>query len=293
MASYCALSSGSLSASCSASSTQDQALLERGVVLHLAVDHDRAGAVTHRRDDPPGVGDVLDAGGEDLVGDLDLLGVQRSRCRRSRAGRRCGTGPRTPPRRRCRRTGRSRGRSRASRRRRPCGRSCSATGPAGTSRAARRSARRRLVLRRVLAHQVAGVAAADAGRLHPAVGGEVGRAERDALHARAGAADLLDVGHAAGGLEDRVDQDRPGDAGLGLELGEQPVDVVDVLGALHLRDHDHVELLADLGHQRGEVVEHPRAVEVVDPGPQLGRPEVGRPRRSSPGPRARPPCCRP
>ena len=85
------------------------------------------------------------------------------------------------------------------------------------------------------ADQVAGVAAADAGGLHPAVGGEVGRAEREALHARGGAADLLDVRHAAGGLEDRVHQDRPVEPGLGLELGEQPVDVVDVLGALHLR----------------------------------------------------------
>ena len=43
-------------------------------------------------------------------------------------------------------------------------------------RAARRG-RRRIG---VLAHQVAGVAAADAGRLHPPVGGEVGRAERRA-----------------------------------------------------------------------------------------------------------------
>ena len=119
------------------------------------------------------------------------------------------------------------------------------------------------------------MAAADAGGLHPAVGGEVGRAEGQALHARAGRADLLDVGHAARGLEDRVDQDRPVEAGLGLELGEQPVDVVDVLGALHLRHHDHVELVADLGHERGEVVEHPRAVERVDPGPELRRPEVG------------------
>ncbi len=36
------------------------------------------------------------------------------------------------------------------------------------------------------------------------------------------------------------------DAGSGLELGEQPVDVVDVLGALHLGDHDDVEPVTDL-----------------------------------------------
>ena len=137
------------------------------------------------------------------------------------------------------------------------------------------------------------MAAADAGGLHPAVGGEVGRAEGEALHARAGAADLLDVGHAAGGLEDRVDQDRPVEPGLGLELGEQPVDVVDVLGALHLRHHDHVELVADLGDQGGEVVEHPRAVEGVDPGPELGRPEVSLPGDLDQARRGRPPCSRP
>jgi hypothetical protein len=74
------------------------------------------------------------------------------------------------------------------------------------------------------------VPAADARGLHPPVGGEVGRAERDALHAGRGAADLLDVGHAARGLEDGVHEDRPGQPGLGLELGEDPVDVVDVLG---------------------------------------------------------------
>ena len=61
------------------------------------------------------------------------------------------------------------------------------------------------------------------------------------------------------GLEDRVDEDRLLEAGLGLELREQAVDVVDVPRALDLRDHDHVELVADLGDERREVVEHPRA----------------------------------
>jgi hypothetical protein len=88
------------------------------------------------------------------------------------------------------------------------------------------------------------------------------------------AAQISSVGHAARGLEDRVHQDRPVETGLRLELGEQPVDVVDVLGALHLRHHDHVELVADRGHQRRQVVEHPRAVEGVDAGPELGLAEV-------------------
>ena len=126
---------------------------------------------------------------------------------------------------------------------------------------------------RVLAHEVAGVAAADAGGLHAAVGGQVGGAEAQALHARAGAADLLHVGHAARRLEDGVHEERLGEPGLRLELGEEPVDVVDVLGALDLRDHDHVELLAHLGDGGDEVVEAPRRVEAVDPRPEL---RVGR-----------------
>ncbi len=69
-------------------------------------------------------------------------------------------------------------------------------------------------------------------------------------------------------------EDRLADAGLGLELREQAVDVVDVPGALDLRDHDHVELVADLGDERRQVVEHPGALERVDPGPQLRVAEV-------------------
>ncbi len=140
-----------------------------------------------------------------------------------------------------------------------------ATGPAG------RSARGAPSSPRVLPHEVAGVAAADAGRLHPAVGGEVGRAERDPLHARRGLRDLLHPGHARGGLEDRVDLHRTRQAGAGLELREQPVDVVDVLGARHLRHHDDVEAVADLRHERHQVVERPRRVERVDARPQLRR----------------------
>ena len=56
-----------------------------------------------------------------------------------------------------------------------------------------------------------------------------------------------------------MDEDRPLQAGLGLELGEQAIDVVDVPRPLDLGDHDHVEPVADLGHELGDVVEHPRA----------------------------------
>ena len=113
------------------------------------------------------------------------------------------------------------------------------------------------------------MATAHAGGLHATVGGQVGRAERQALHAGRRRADLLHVGHAAGGLQDGVHEDRALEAGLGLELREQPVDVVDVLRSLHLRDHDHVELVADLGDRGGEVVEAPWRVERVHAGPQL------------------------
>ena len=130
---------------------------------------------------------------------------------------------------------------------------------------------------RVLAHQVVGMAAAHPCRLHPPVGGQVGGPERQALHPGRGAADLLDVGHAPGRLEDGVEEDRALEPGLGLELGDQPVHVVDVLGPLDLGDHDDVELVADLGDGRDQVVEAPRRVQRVDPGPELGGAEVDRP----------------
>ena len=118
------------------------------------------------------------------------------------------------------------------------------------------------------------MAAADPGRLHPPRGGEVGGAEAHPLHARAGGGDLLEVDDALRRLEDRVDQDRPLEPGLRLELGEQAVDVVDVPGALDLGHHHDLELVADLGDQRGQVVEHPGALQRVDPGPERGLAEV-------------------
>ncbi len=245
------------------------ALLDRRVVLHLAVDHHRTGPVTHGGDDQPGVLHVLHRGAEHPVGDGDLLGVQRPGPDAAEqegvaelvlAGDGVGDVAERP-----------------------------VVGVDPVHRARVDHPRDRVVpqvllvrralsvdvpVGRVLAHQVARVPATDARRLHPAVGCEVGRSEREALHARAGPADLLDVHHATCGLEDRVHQERLLQPGPGLELRQQPVDVVDVLGALDLGDHDHVELVADLGDQGGQVVERPRGVERVDPGPELGGPEV-------------------
>src|SRR5690606_36628177 len=76
---------------------------------------------------------------------------------------------------------------------------------------------------RILAHEVARGAPADAGGLHAPVGGQVGRAEGQTLHAGRGRADLLHVGHAAGRLEDGVQEDRAVEPGPGLELGDETV----------------------------------------------------------------------
>ena len=61
---------------------------------------------------------------------------------------------------------------------------------------------------------------------------------------------------------------------LGLELGQQLVEVVDVPGPLDLRQHDHVELGAGRRHDLQDVVEHPGRVERVDARPQPGLAEV-------------------
>ena len=71
-----------------------------------------------------------------------------------------------------------------------------------------------------------------------------------------------------------MDQDRALEPGARLELGQQPVDVVDVPRALDLRDHHDLELVADLGHQRRQIVERPWRLEAVDPGPERRRAEV-------------------
>ena len=76
-----------------------------------------------------------------------------------------------------------------------------------------------------------------------------------------------------------MDQDRPLELRLRLELGEQAVDVVDVPGALDLGHHHDLELVADLGDQGGQVVEHPGALQRVDPGPERRLAEVGLLRR--------------
>ena len=52
------------------------ACFQGGVVLHLAVEHHRAGPVRHRLDDPHREGDFRRIGGEDALGDGDLVRMQ-------------------------------------------------------------------------------------------------------------------------------------------------------------------------------------------------------------------------
>ena len=118
------------------------------------------------------------------------------------------------------------------------------------------------------------MAAAHARRLHAPRGGQVGRADAHALHARRRRRDRLDVRDAERGLEDRVHEDRPLQPVARLELREQAVDVVDVPRALDLRDHDDVQPVADLADEPQQVVQHPRRVERVDARPQRRRPQV-------------------
>ena len=120
----------------------------------------------------------------------------------------------------------------------------------------------------VLHHPIEGMAAAHAGGLHAPAGGEVGGAQADPLHPRAGGADGLHIVHPFRRLQQGVQQDRPGDPVLRLQQGQQLVHVVDVPGALHLGDDDHVQLLAHGGDDLGDVVQMPGGVEAVDPGPQ-------------------------
>ena len=111
------------------------------------------------------------------------------------------------------------------------------------------------------------MAAADAGGLHGAGSGEIGGTETDAVHARRSGGDRLDVVDAFGGFEDGVDEDRFFHRVLGLELGEQLVEIMDVPFALDLRQHHDIELAADGGDNLTNIIKHPRRIERIDPGP--------------------------
>ena len=115
------------------------------------------------------------------------------------------------------------------------------------------------------------MAAADARRLHGARGGEIGRAEAHAVHARGGGRDRLDIVDALRGFQDGVDQDRLLDLVARFELRQQLVEIMNVPGPIDLGQHDDVELVADRAHDLDHVVERPRRIERVDARPQTGR----------------------
>ena len=77
------------------------------------------------------------------------------------------------------------------------------------------------------------------------------------------------------GLKNGVDENGLLDGMARLELGEELVEIMDVPGALDLGQHDDVQLVADLADDLDDVVQHPRAVEAVDAGPQAGGAEIG------------------
>ena len=89
------------------------------------------------------------------------------------------------------------------------------------------------------------MAAADARGLHAARGGEISGSQADAVHARGGRGDRLDVVYALRGFQDGVDQDRLLDRMLGLQLGQELIEIVDVPRALDFGQHDDVELVAN------------------------------------------------
>ena len=88
-------------------------------------------------------------------------------------------------------------------------------------------------------------------------------------NARAGRGDRLDVFDTFGGFQDGMDHDRPANAMTRFQLRQQLIQIMNIPGAFHFRQHHHIELIADRGHDVGNVVEHPGAVEAVDSRPTV------------------------
>src|SRR5262249_33447423 len=123
-------------------------------------------------------------------------------------------------------------------------------------------------------HAIAGMAAAHARRLHGARGGEIGRAEADAMHAWRGGGDRRDIIYAVSRLEDRMNQDRPADALACFELGEELVEIVNVPRSVDFRQHDDIELVSHRADDLDDIVERPGRSQRIDARPQPGRAEV-------------------
>ena len=118
------------------------------------------------------------------------------------------------------------------------------------------------------------MAAADARRLHRARGGEIGRTEAHALHARRGGGNRLDIVDALGGLQNRMRENGSLETVARLEQRQILVKEMNVPVAFDLGDHHHVEFVTNLAHEPGHVVDEPGRIERVDAGPKSGRAEV-------------------
>ncbi|CAB5000268.1 unannotated protein [freshwater metagenome] len=116
-----------------------------------------------------------------------------------------------------------------------------------------------------IAHVVAGRLLAHDQRLHVDTGHEVGRAEDDGLDPLARGGDGVDVGEPEGILDLRLDSDATHLKAVGpLDLRQQEVERHHLLGSLHLRKHDAVEVGAGAAHHLDNVGEGPLGGPVVD-----------------------------
>src|SRR3546814_5590536 len=113
-------------------------------------------------------------------------------------------------------------------------------------------------------HAVHLVGAADHRGARLGRGGVVGDAEVQALVARRGLGDLVDVGHAERRLDDHLEAQALLSAARGLGLRHQHVDGLDVGGGAGLGDPDEVEPLAALLDDVDDVAVHVVGVEAVD-----------------------------
>ncbi len=94
-------------------------------------------------------------------------------------------------------------------------------------------------------YPIARMAASDTGGFHAARGRQIGRTQRNSMHARGGGTNGFNIVDAFGGFKDGVDQDWFVDAVFGFQLGQQLVKIMDVPRTFDLGQHDHIELVAN------------------------------------------------
>ncbi len=87
------------------------------------------------------------------------------------------------------------------------------------------------------------MATPDASGLHLTVRSQVCRAQADTLHARTGQCDFFYACHPLGRFKNGVEQDRPRETRLCLQLCNILIGEMDVPGTFDLWQHDHVQLM--------------------------------------------------